>query len=457
MTIRFVIKVRTAGAGRYEHQREIAKKRVPVYVRIRDGREIDFMARSGLLVYPKWWNQMREEVSASCACPEEERLMLNSNVIGLRNFLVQNYMSDRIHGKICPEWLRNQMDSYYNNDRSGGLSLNVLIREFCTEHALSRGRAMQYEVVRKAIVRFESYVKAKNGHIYGHGFSFLDGNEKVFVQLQDYLLHENEYLQAIPSLIQDAGRPMRARSVNTVNGMLRKIRALLNWCVSRGYLEKSPFDSFQISGELYGTPVCMTTDEVLKLYHFDLEPVPLQHQRDIFVFQCNIGCRVSDLMRLTMANCNDGCISYIPVKTMRSSARTVTVPMNAIAREIFRKYANSGLDDGQHVFPCISVQKYNKAIKTIMRKAGITRLVTVLDPLTRTEKTVPICDMASSHMARRTFINSIYHKVKDPELVASLTGHSEGSRAFSRYRTIDTEMKKELVKLLESGDRSPIH
>ena len=30
-----------------------------------------------------------------------------------------------------------------------------------------------------------------------------------------------------------------------------------------------------------------------------------------------------------------------------------------------------------------------------------------------------------------------------------MSGHSEGSRAFARYRKIDDEMKKELVDLLD--------
>ena len=50
-------------------------------------------------------------------------------------------------------------------------------------------------------------------------------------------------------------------------------------------------------------------------------------------------------------------------------------------------------------------------------------------------------------MLRRTFIGNIYKLVKDPNLVSALTGHVEGSRAFTRYRTID--MKKDLVKMLE--------
>ena len=54
-------------------------------------------------------------------------------------------------------------------------------------------------------------------------------------------------------------------------------------------------------------------------------------------------------------------------------------------------------------------------------------------------------------MARRTFIGNIYKLVKDPNLVSALTGHAEGSRAFNRYRDIDIDMKRDLVKILEGG------
>ena len=61
----------------------------------------------------------------------------------------------------------------------------------------------------------------------------------------------------------------------------------------------------------------------------------------------------------------------------------------------------------------------------------------------------PICDIASSHLARRCFVGNLYKKVKDPNLIGKLSGHKEGSRAFSRYRNIDEETSRELVTLLE--------
>ena len=85
----------------------------------------------------------------------------------------------------------------------------------------------------------------------------------------------------------------------------------------------------------------------------------------------------------------------------------------------------------------------------IFKAAGITRISTVLDPLTREGVVKPINEVASSHLARRCFIGNLYKKVKDPNLVGSLSGHVEGSKAFSRYRDIDDEMKFGLVSLLE--------
>ena len=99
--------------------------------------------------------------------------------------------------------------------------------------------------------------------------------------------------------------------------------------------------------------------------------------------------------------------------------------------------------------PFISEQKYRLAIKDMIRLAGIDRPVTILNPTTGESETRPLYEIASSHLARRTFIGNLYKQVKDPNLIGSLSGHKEGSRAFARYRTIDEDMKKDLVKLLD--------
>lgn len=73
----------------------------------------------------------------------------------------------------------------------------------------------------------------------------------------------------------------------------------------------------------------------------------------------------------------------------------------------------------------------------------------MINPQTRESEQKPLYEVASSHMARRTFVGNLYKQVKDPNLVGALSGHKEGSKAFARYRDIDEEMKVELVNLLD--------
>ena len=53
--------------------------------------------------------------------------------------------------------------------------------------------------------------------------------------------------------------------------------------------------------------------------------------------------------------------------------------------------------------------------------------------------------IASSHLARRTFIGNLYHQVADPNIIGKMSGHVEGSKAFARYRDIDDEMLKDVI------------
>jgi len=139
-------------------------------------------------------------------------------------------------------------------------------------------------------------------------------------------------------------------------------------------------------------------------------------------------------------------VEYIPQKTLDSRGEVVRVPLNTIAREIYERYADR---DDDRLLPFISEQKYNDAIKEVFRIAGVTRPVTVINPTTGKTEKHPICDLASSHMARRTFVGNLYKKVKDLNLVCSLSGHVPGSKAVARYYDVDEETRRDLVKMLE--------
>ena len=71
--------------------------------------------------------------------------------------------------------------------------------------------------------------------------------------------------------------------------------------------------------------------------------------------------------------------------------------------------------------------------------------MTWLNPKTKKGEQRPLNEIASSHIARRTFIANLYSQVKDPNLIGSLSGHTEGSKAFARYRDINIDIKRDLI------------
>jgi integrase len=255
-------------------------------------------------------------------------------------------------------------------------------------------------------------------------------------------------LRDLASFIKDEG----ARSDNYISSLFRKLRAFIRWAngLSKQWTiepltNNNPFDRYSIVTEQYGTPFYLTIEERNTLAAAELPP-RLAIQRDIFVFQCLIGCRVSDLWAMTNASIINDAVEYIPRKTKEGRPITVRVPLNKQAKALVDKYKDNG---DTRLFPFTAQQQYNEDIKEMLTLAGITRLVTILDPTTRQEVKRPINEVASSHMARRTFIGNLYKKVKDPNLVVKLSGHKENSRAFARYRDIDDDMAKELVDMLE--------
>lgn len=102
-----------------------------------------------------------------------------------------------------------------------------------------------------------------------------------------------------------------------------------------------------------------------------------------------------------------------------------------------------------YLIPYYDKNKLNRDIHKVLELASIDRMVTVINPSTVESEQHPIYEVASSHMACRTFVDNLYKKVKDPCLVDKLSGHSEHSRAFTRYRDIEDDMVHEMTNLLE--------
>lgn len=423
-----------------------------IYFRLRgDGKDIK--AASELTINPNHWSPEKQGYKDRVALiADDEKIKLRNNIQNIIALITRNYTDE-----ANAEWLQETIDRYHHPERYKTLEqiaaesqpgFHLLLDEFLQKHKVSEVRKKNFRVIRRAILRYELYVRETRRGQKSFVLNIDEITPDTLRDMWDFFENEHKYYELYPFIYEQIPekRIPKPRGKNTLIDCFKRIRTFINWCYDNQKTKNRPFDNFKLEESTYGTPVYITLEERDRLYEKDLSAYPqVEIQRDIFIFQSLIGCRISDLYRMTKDNVIGGAVEYIARKTREDNPVTVRVPLNGKSKAILDKYRDYG---GDKILPFISEQKYNDAIKRAFKLAGIDRIVTILDPQTGEEMKKPLHEVASSHMARRTFIGNIYKKVKDPNLVGALSGHKEGSKAFARYRAIDDEMKQELVDLI---------
>lgn len=422
-----------------------------VLIRFTHGR-INQRAKTGVFVLAQYWDKDTQNI----AIPKY-RLMSNEQQRLVEQLTYSNDRLDDIRAEVMSRfidggagrlsvsssWLKSIVEK---SDSPHEHTFFELFDEFLDRRKLSDWRVRSFHVLIRALRRYELYTKKSHR---GFVLSLDSITERTLDSFDKYLRTEHITLENNPDLRTSDRecRVPRERGQNTISGMMIKLRTFFIWANDNDLTKNNPFRRWRICEEVYGTPIYISVEERNKLYHTNLSRHPkLAVQRDIFIFQCLIGCRVGDLLKMSESNIVNDAVEYIPRKTKDGRPVTVRIPLAKDAKEIIRRYIN---ENRRGILPFISEQKYNDAIKRCFFAAGLKRRVTILDSVTREPRQVPLYEIASSHMARRTFVGNIYKQVKDPNLVGALSGHKEGSKAFARYRDIDEQMKIDLVRLIE--------
>jgi integrase len=375
----------------------------------------------------------------------EELTDINKRLSGLRAAVTDAFIEAGAGKNGLPaDWLTSTFDRYNFPEKYAPRPANITLvdafNNYLNTNKISKQRSKNTRVVLRSLIRYEVYTGKQ---------LLLDSITADDIRgFEAYIRNEWKIVKRNPDLLKTCPetRKIEERGENTIISRLEILRAVTLWAVKSGHTDNNPFTRYSFGNCVYGTPFYITIQERDRIYHTNLSRHPaLAIQRDIFVFQCLTGCRVSDLVKLTRGNLISGGIEYVPIKTREERGTIVRVPLNKTAAEIVARYEDK---NREALLPFVTPQKYNEAIKKIFLAARLNRPVTILDPLTRQEVQRPLNEIASSHLARRTFVGNLYKQVKDPNLIAKLSGHVEGSRAFARYRDIDEEMRKDLVNLL---------
>lgn len=422
-----------------------------VMVRFSHGK-VNQRAKSGIFVYPDNWDQKKQMVVMPRGKMMTDHIISIINELReadaqlrqLTNHIIDSYTSSPDSPLFDKEWLKNVVSVFrYGEPEPEVIDFWGAWELFIQTKKVSKGRTAVYRVVRSQLQRFEQVKRMQNKSF---ALSFDTLTSFILTEYDAFLRNELIYAKKYPSLYTKVKLNRIERGSNCLATKFSVLRTFCNWAVNKELTTNNPFTKYSIKPAVYGSPIYISKEERDILYSTNMRNNHLNVVKDMFVLQCLLGCRVGDYFKMTKTNIVDDAIEYIAGKTADERPITVRVPLTAKAKEILAKYP---VCKNNKLMPFISTQKYNDYIKECFREAGLTRLVTTLDTITGQPIQVPICDVASSHMARRTFVGNLYKQVQDPNLIGALSGHCEGSKAFARYRDIDEDLKRKTVSLLE--------
>ena len=187
---------------------------------------------------------------------------------------------------------------------------------------------------------------------------------------------------------------------------------------------------------MYDAPFFLKADELCLIIN-TLVPKELQKTKDMFVLNCAIGCRIGDFQRLSMDKISvseEGIpyVHYIPSKTARSQTSNgeIQTPLIRPALEIIRRTQLSFNGNNTQY----ELQVYNKMLRRLLAFCGINRPVSLFDVNRVDNHYKPLCEVASSKLARKTHVDMLT-KVQINYFAAGL--HRQGSEAVFRYTSLE--------------------
>jgi integrase len=321
------------------------------------------------------------------------------------------------------EAIQQQLESAEQkpNDRSGVTSQGYLLEtkignrltDKITEYLklnpenYGQNTILGYEDLRMIILKFKPNLALE------------DISLPLFYELQNHLIKKE----------------MRNQSIRITFARLKKV---YTYYADEMDLPIAFIGKFKMVKELYNDNVIFLTDEEVELIEkVELKSKAQNQVRYQFLFSCQVGLRHSDLY-ITSADIKANELHV----TMKKSKHTVKPPLTAKAKAI--------LASEHFPFKVITINQYNKTVRAISKKAGLTDVIKQTHfignhPVTITKQK---WELMSSHVGRKTAINNWLNKGVRESVVALWAGHQNTKMIQKHYQNKDAASLKEAEKLI---------
>lgn len=286
-----------------------------------------------------------------------------------------------------PDFLREQIELYKKK-------LPTKVRN--GKIGVSGGTLRNYNTTKQRLKRFETYKR--------HNYRLTE---------IDFTFHE-QYLKYAQNQM--------GLSPNSIGKDIRQIKTVCLDAKDRGLKVNSNVLSRNFSAPTEKTLfTTLNNVEIRTIKDHDFKGVDyLENARDWLVIGCWTGCRVGDLMKLTIVNIEIHASGAKFIRyTQSKTGKTVNVPLHPDVEVIIEK--RGGLPRA------ISDQKLNDYIKTVCKEAKINQVIegTKQNPETHLKETgyFEKWQLVRSHIMRRSFATNHYNKLPN-KVIQAVTGHA---------------------------------
>ncbi len=275
-------------------------------------------------------------------------------------------------------------------------------------------------------------------------------NKKLLKDFQDYRkkkIHFNQINKGFYNELLKFSINQKKHSANTTRRNIGLFKTFLYWALEYGHTYKTDFQKFKAPKAEQTDEVALTIDQIQEVFDYDFSKNPkLEKVRDLFIFGCSTGMRISNYAKVSKKDIEDG---QIKVRDAKNSDKVLKVPLNEISIYILKKY--------EYSLPTLSTQKFNIYIKEVFKQIGfdweVKKSIRIGKEII--EEISPFYERISSHTARRSFITVMKNKRVPDKVIMDITGH-KSLEVFNKYYKPNDAQKAEFMQIVWSMNNAPL-
>ena len=387
------------------------KSEAGLYIRVREGKNIDAKAKTKFIINPSDWSQSKQQHKNF---KDEVGKKFNSDLSDFKNELLAQFNMNGINTTIDSNWLKK----FINPPKE----LNG--------------------IPNKLVEYFDYYAKLKESTVGKSAYGKIKTNKKLIELFQKHkskIFYVKDYND---EFVADF-KPFCTQNNISQNTFVRKVKFIKTVCYHarrNGVETHYQLDSVKAKLEKIEV-IYLEKEEYDKISFTQFNSNYLNNTRDWLIVCTETAQRVSDFMRFTKNNIRhdgeDRFIEFRQQKTNKEMSIYVTQKLSIL------------LDKNGGDFPKkISSQNFNLYIKEICKICGLTQPIEGSLKDKETKKYVkgmyPKYQLISSRIGRKTFATFYFGKLQN-ELIMAQTGHKTESSFLMYVGKPKISMSKQLA------------